>query len=401
MKIALIRERKKPADLRVALSPQQARKLEEQFPQLEIVVERSPDRIFGDEMYHNAGIELVHNANSSDVLFGIKEVPVDHLIPSKTYFFFSHTHKMQEYNRPLLRAALNNNVRLIDYECLEWPSGGRILGFGKWAGIVGVYNGMLTWGKKYQNFQLKPAHECASIEELLNELEKVVLPPIKIALTGTGRVANGALEILKHLHIREVEPRAYREEKFNEPVFTNLKNDDVYQRIDRSEWDNQHFYNNHESYESIFNPYTKQTDMLINGMYWESTLPALFRKNDTKEKGFRIRVIADITCDVEGSVPITMKATSIHHPVLGWDYRRMEECEPFLEDTIDVMAVTNLPTELPADASRDFGEVLSAEIVPLLLSDDPDGVLKNATLTQNGQLTEKYSYLKEFAYSHD
>jgi len=396
MKISLIRERKKPADSRVALTPEQAFALEQQYPQIEIFAERSPDRIFGDELYHESGIELIHTSEDCNVLLGVKEVPIESLIEGKTYFFFSHTHKKQLYNRPLLKAIIEKQIRLIDYECLEWPDGGRILGFGRWAGIVGVYNGFLTWGKKYKNFELKPAYECLTYDDLIDELKRIVLPPIKIALTGTGRVAGGALELLNHLHIKEITPEEYLENDFDYPVFTNLKNEDLYRRKDGSDWDTQHFYQNHGAYESIFSPFAEITDLLINGMYWEKTLPALFTKEDTRSEYFKTRVIADITCDVEGSVPITMKATSIHEPVIGWDYNGQKETEPFLEDTIDIMAVTNLPTELPADASRDFGEVLSKEIIPLLLNGDPDGILKGATITKDGGLTEKYSYLTDF-----
>jgi len=401
MKIALIKERKLPADKRVALSPHFAAELDRSSMGVQIVVESSNDRVFSDLDYQKEGLEVVDSVNDCDVLLGVKEVPVAELLAGKTYFFFSHTHKMQSYNRSLLQALVSKNIRMIDYECLEWPKGGRILGFGRWAGIVGVYNGFKTWGLKQRTFDLKPAFECSGYSELLSELKKVDVPKIKIALTGTGRVAGGALEVLNHMGIKEVNPADFLKQEFDFPVFTSLKNEHLYRNKDHSlAWDERHFYDNHEAYEGTFNAFAKSTDLLINGMYWEDDMPALFTKEETGKKDFRIKVIADITCDVEGSVPITLRATSIEDPVVSWHPELQKEVEPYSENAIDVMAVTNLPTELPSDASSDFGEVLAAEIIPQLINGDPQGILKNATLCEAGSLTEKYAYLQEFLDGH-
>ncbi len=397
MKIALIRERKMPADRRVAISPADAAELNRSFENLEVVVESSEDRIFTDEDYARRGVEVIEDASDCDVLMGVKEVPVDALIPDKTYFFFSHTHKEQEYNRKLLQALVSKGIRMIDYECLEWPTGGRVIGFGRWAGVVGVYNGFLTWGKKFGEYTLKPAYECANFEDLIRQLRGIDIPNIRIALTGTGRVAGGALEVLNALGIDRVDPTTYLTEEFNRAVFTCLDNEEIFRRKDSDEpWDREHFYANHSHYECAFEPYTHHTDLLINGMYWEDDMPALFTKEETAHDDFSIQVIADITCDVEGSVPITLRATSTEDPVVAWDPITQREILPYSPQCIDVMAVTNLPTELPADASRDFSEVLSKEIVPLLVNGDPDGILRGATLCENGELTEKYSYLQDF-----
>ena len=314
---------------------------------------------------------------------------------NKTHFFFSHTIKKQPYNQELFQEIVRKKIRMIDYECLTWPTGGRILGFGVWAGIVGTYNGLLTWGKKYGSFELKPAHECANYAELIQELKKVAMPPIKVVYTGGGRVAAGIREIMETLAWKELSPKEILENSVKQPVFTQLDDQDLYTRKDGGSWDTSHFYANHEEYESRFDPYTSVADLLINGMYWEDDLPRLFSKQDTGNSDFTIKVIADITCDVEGSVPITLEATPIHNPTLGWDPNSQERTEPFGTNSVDVMAVTNLPTEMPADASISFGSDLIEHVLPLFLNEKSE-ILADATLTENGKLTEPYMYLQDY-----
>lgn len=397
MKIAILAERKQPADSRAALTPQQAAEINKRYNSVHVVAESSSDRVFPDSEYEKHGVPVVTDVSNCDVLLGVKEVPAEYLIPNKTYFFFSHTIKEQPYNQNLMRAMIDKRIRMIDYECLSWEAGNRILGFGRWAGIVGTYNGFLTWGKKYGTFQLEPATKLADYNALLKEVLKTKLPPIKIGLTGSGRVAGGALEILKHCSIKEVTPEEYQYKAFDEPVFTVLDNPVIFTRIDGNQWDQDHFYNNHHLYKSTFDPYMQVTDLLINGMYWEDSLAPLFTKEDTARDDFKITVIADITCDVEGSVPITLRATSIEDPTIGWDPKMQQETTPFTEDSIDVMAVTNLPTELPRSSSEDFGNSLVQYIIPRLAGEEVDDVLENATLCDNGELTTNFRYLSKYA----
>lgn len=398
MKFALIAEKKLPADSRVALSPAQAQNLMSKFPAITIVAQTSNDRIFTDDDYRKHNVEVVSDINDCDVMLGVKEVPVKELIQGKTYMFFSHTIKMQPYNQKLMKAFLDKNIRMVDYECLEWEKGGRILGFGRWAGIVGAYNGLLTWGKKMGTFDLKPAHQCALYSDLKTELEKVSLPNIKIALTGTGRVASGSLEVLQHIGIKQVNAEEFLNNDYDHPVFTNLRNRDIYfHKSNPNDWDRMHFYENHTEYACKFDPFLSKTDLLINGFYWEDDLPALFAKEDTANPNFNIKVIADITCDVEGSIPITFKATSIEDPTFGWDANKKVTTSPYLENTIDVMAVTNLPTEMPASASEDFGQALAEHIIPLFFEADPENIIGRATITENGKVTEHFSYLNDYA----
>jgi len=359
IRFGLLRERKSPPDTRVALTPVQCVSVQKRYPDVRIFVESSPERTYSDDEYRAAGIPVVHDLSDCDVLFGIKEVPKEHLIPGKTYFFFSHTIKKQPYNQAMLQAILAKNIELIDYETLKWESGLRVLGFGRWAGIVGAYNGFLTWGRKTGSYEIKPAWQCLDYAEMLRECHKIQPGPAKIVLTGGGRVANGALELLRQLNILEVTPEDF-------------------------------LLRNHTR------PFLPACDMLINGIFWTSDLPRLFEKEDTAWPGFRIKVIADISCDVDGSVPITVDATTIADPVFGWDRQAQERTAPFLPETIDVMAVSNLPNELPRDASGEFGEHLFHDVIPELFHSQ-SAMLEGARITRDGALTKRYSYLQDYA----
>lgn len=396
LKIALIQERKKPEDRRVALTPNQIVELQQKFPNLSIVVESSPHRIISDDSYASLGISVVNDVSDCDILLGIKEVPVDALIPHKTYFFFSHTIKAQPYNRSLLQEILQKKIQLIDYETLTYSDKRRVLGFGRWAGIVGTYNALRTWGKKYALYDLPPAFELSDYESLKSELSKISLPPIKIITTGSGRVAQGIFEIMDFLKVPKMSSSQMKIE-YDHMVYFPLDYIDFYHRRDGLSFKNAHFYKKPQLYKSIFSNFTPYADLLINGMYWDSQMPALFHKVETINPKFRISVIADITCDVEGSVPITTKATYPEDPVIGWNPRNLKSCEPFTKGSIDIMAVTNLPTELPLNASEDFGESMKNEIIPLLLEQPVHPILRGATITNaEGQLTKKYQYLQSF-----
>lgn len=396
MKIGLIREWKQPADKRVALTPEQCAAFKQRYPKVELVVEDSPDRTFSKKEYEDVGIPVVKDVSDCDILVGIKEVPIDKLIPNKTYLFFSHTIKAQPYNRDLLLAILDKNISLIDYEPLTWKEGGRILGFGKWAGVVGAYNAFLTWGKKTGKFNLPAAYETNDYDKSMQQLAELDLGKSRVVFTGNGRVADGIREVLEGMKIRECSPQEFVSQPPRGAYFAQLTSWDLYHRKDGGNWDVNHFYANHQEYCCEFDNFLPYTDILINGMYWEDDLPALFSKEDTQKEDFGIKVIADITCDVEGSVPITMEATDIYNPTFGWSRSEQKQVEPYGEDTIDVMAVTNLPTEMPRNASAEFGGLFLEHIAPLLVDGDKDDVLKRARLTEGGKLGSEYHYLQSF-----
>ena len=396
--IGLIREGKTPPDKRVPLTPKKCTEAQANFPGLKIVVQSSPIRSYSDQEYRDLGLEVRDDLSACDVLMGVKEVPADQLIPNKIYLFFSHTVKKQPANRKLLRAVLDQNITLIDYELLTNAQGERIVAFGRYAGIVGAYNGLLTYGRKHGLYDLKPAYQCVDMDDMQEEFFKVKkLPPIKMAITGSGRVAQGALEVLDRMGIRRVSVYDYLYLNFNEPVYAQLRSSDYNRRRDGRVWDTPDFHQHPEAYESTFGNFLPVTDLLIACAYWHPAAPLLFTEADTQRPGFRINTIADVTCDVNGSVPVTKHASTIADP--AFDYNPATgELEPAYSRpaNITVMAVDNLPCELPRNASRDFGRQLIDMVLPHLLGDDTEGVIARATIARGGRLTERYAYLSDY-----
>jgi alanine dehydrogenase len=402
MKIGIIREGKNPPDKRSPFTPDQLQSLNQKFEgQLKFYVESSPIRCFSDEEYESKGVEVIFDISGCDVLFGVKEVPIANLIPDKTYFFFSHTIKRQAYNRGLLQAVLGKNIRLIDYEVLKNESGSRVVAFGRWAGVVGAYNAMWTYGQKTGLFEIKRAHDCFDLAEMKEELQKVQLPPIKIILNGSGRVGNGAKEILDAMGIRQVGKEDFLHQYFDEPVFVQLKSEDFNRRKTDGGFDKDEFYTSPEKYESHFLKFAEEGEMLIAAAYWDPKAPRLFELKDIQSDEFGISVIADVTCDINGSVPTTSKASSILSPVYDVDRQTMTEIEAFgKQNSISVMAIDNLPCELPREASRDFGNQLIEWVIPSLL-DEPAPILEKATIARDGDLTLEFMYLTDYVYPHE
>lgn len=398
IKIGVLREEKNPPDMRVPLTPLICSELTRQYPQLDIVVQPSPLRCYSDAEYTAFGITLQEDLTDCDVLMGVKEVPSEKLIPGKKYFFFSHTIKKQAHNKKLMKALIEKKVQMIDYETLTDKSHNRIIGFGRYAGVVGAYNGILGYGLKYDLFRLKPAHLCRDRAEMEEELKRVKLPNIKIALTGGGRVANGAIETLSALRIRKVTADEFLMATFREPVYCQLNPRDYVERPDDHNFDLNDFFKNPEHFVSKFPAFTKVTDLFISAHYWDPRSPKMFDLNDIKQPDFRISVIADITCDINGSVPTTIRSSVINQPFYGYNIKQDKEDLPFNKDTVCIMAVDNLPCELPRDASDDFGKDLTERVLPFLIEKDEDKVIERATICENGKLTEAYSYLSDYAY---
>ncbi|WP_035563764.1 NAD(P)-dependent oxidoreductase [Hymenobacter sp. IS2118] len=396
--IGLIREGKTPPDKRVPLTPKKCAEAQSNFDDLRIVVQSSPVRSYSDQEYRDLGLEVRDDISDCDVLMGVKEVPLSQLIPNKTYLFFSHTVKKQPANRGLLREVLKKNITLIDYELLTNAQGERIVAFGRYAGIVGAYNGLLTYGRKHGLFSLRPAHECLDMDDMQEEFFKVKkLPPIKMAVTGSGRVAQGALEVLDRMGIRRVSVYDYLYLTFREPVYTQLRSSDYNRRRDGRVWDTADFHANPQEYESTFGLFLPVTDLLIACAYWHPAAPHLFEEADTLRPEFRINTIADVTCDVDGSVPTTKRSSTIADPAFDYNPQTGElESAYARPENITVMAVDNLPCELPRNASRDFGRQLIDNVLPHLVGHDDNGVIARATIAKNGALTSRYQYLADY-----
>lgn len=396
MKIGLIKEGKTPADNRVSLTPAQCKWIHKNAPNIRVVAQSSPNRCFSDREYESAGVELKEDISDCDVLLGIKEVPKEQLIPNKTYLFFSHTKKKQPHNQQLLRTILDKKIRLIDYECLEHEDGQRIIGFGFFAGIVGAHNGMMAYGERTGLYKLERVYKQRSFRELIHNYFGLRLPNVKIAVTGSGRVAHGILEIMNLMGIHEVEADDYLRRRFSYPVYTQLKGADLYRHKQNGNYSREDFHNNHAEYECKFLPYAEQTDILMNGVYWEKGVPRLFEKTDVAADTFIIQTIADITDDEDGSVPINMGDQTIEDPVYGVDKNSLTKTAPYLKNSIDIMAVGNLPNELPRDASRYFGEQLIKHVLEDLAGNG-SAIIDRATMAKEGKLTAPYAYLQDYA----
>lgn len=402
MKIGIIREGKTQPDKRVPFTPNQLNAVQRDYAgKISIQVESSQARAYSDSEYVDAGIQVVSDLSDCDVLFGVKEVPIDQLIAGKTYVFFSHTMKKQPYNRKLLKAILEKNIRLMDYEVLKDEAGNRVVAFGRWAGIVGAYNAFWTYGQKTALFDIKRAKDCFDLQELHLELNKVQLPPVKIVVTGTGRVAKGAGEILKKLNIKQVLIEEFLFDYFEEPVFVMLKSEDYYRRKSDGGYDRAEFYKYPERYESHFQKFTEVAEILIAAAYWDPASPRLFELSEIASDDFQISVIADVSCDVHGSVPTTIKSTTILEPVFDIDRNTQEALPAFGSQTsISMMAIDNLPCELPREASKEFGEQLTEWVIPALLEENAP-ILERATIARDGDLTLEFMYLTDFVHSDE
>jgi len=396
MKFGIIKERKNPPDKRVVLTPKACKALNETFEDIEIVAESSENRTYADHEYIAAGIDITDDISSADVLLGVKEVPIDALIPDKKYFFFSHTIKKQPYNRDLLRAVLDKNIELYDHEVITDKKEIRLVAFGRYAGIVGAYNGIRAFGLKNESFQLPKAEELEDQKHLIQELKKISLPNIKIVLSGKGRVSNGAKEMLDGMGLKEVNVEDYLNIEFDQPVYCQIDVLDYNYRIDETRLDMFDFFAHPEAYASDFYRFARVSDVYIAGHFYATGAPFLFTRQDAKKKDFKIKVVADISCDIDGPVASTLRASTIADPIYGYHPEKEAEVDFLDLNAIAVMAVDNLPNELPRDASQGFSENFVKHVIPAFFNGDEDGVLQRARMTQNGKLTDRYTYLQAF-----
>lgn len=397
---ALIAERKNPPDRRVVLSPEKCQEVIKRFPNARIIVESSDIRIFPDEAYREAGFEVLDDVSEAEVMLGVKEVPVEALIPNKKYFFFSHTIKKQSYNRKLLQAILENNIELFDHETIVDKNNRRLIGFGYYAGLVGAYNGFRALGIRDKVFDLPKVEHLHDLEEVKTELDKISIPKIKIILSGTGKVTNGAKEIIDHLKIREISTEEYLSQNFDEAVYCLIEVADYNKRKDGGPFDKQDFYKNPSLYESDFLKFAKVSDMFITGHFYGNGAPYLFTREDAKRSDFRINLVADVTCDVDGPVACTLRPSTIANPFYGYDPETESETSFDASGAITVMAVDNLPCELPNDSSLGFGDTFLNSVMPAFFNGDEDGILKRAQITTSeGELTPRFKYLQNYVNS--
>ncbi|MEN2398666.1 NAD(P)-dependent oxidoreductase [Flavobacterium sp. MC2016-06] len=396
MKFGIIKERKNPPDRRVVFAPNELAKLKQQYHDASVEVESSDIRVFSDIQYKSMGITITDDVSGCDVLFGVKEVPVENLIPNKAYFFFSHTIKKQPYNQKLLKAILEKNIDLYDHETIVDALDRRLIGFGKYAGMVGVYNGIRAFGIKFELFKLPKAETLAGKDALIMHLKRTTLPPLKFVITGTGKVGSGAKEILDAIKVKEITVENYLTKNYTQPTYVQLDVLEYNKRIDGQVLDFKDFVDHPEAYVSDFEKFTKVTDIYFAGHFYASEAPMILTREMLNASDCKIKVVADISCDVNGPIASTLRSSTIAEPIYGYWPLENKEVDVFHPAAIVVMAVDNLPCEIPKDASEGFGEQFMEHVIPAFFNGDKDGILKRAKMTENGKLTPRFSYLQDY-----
>ncbi len=395
MIFGIIKETKSPVERRAPLTPVQVKELSEHYPEHLFMVEGYRDRCYKNEEYSALGIKLTNDISHSDVLIGIKEVDTDYLLADKTYIFFSHTAKMQPHNRNLFRELARKKITLIDFEYLADESGNRLAAFGRWAGIVGSYNAVRAVNILFRQQDLIPAYSLNNYKNLLKQLSGVKLPALKILITGEGRVGGGAAEVLENSGVKRVNEKAFLESAFKVPVFLQIGPDRYMKHVDGKTFSFSDFIHNPGNYKSDFMKYTWVTDVYIPCHFWDPETGIFFSKSDMQSKEFRIKIIADISCDIPGPVPSSIRTSTVDSPFYGYDPESGRECSPFRDGSITVMAVDNLPSELPRDATYEFGEQFK-NIIPELFKASKSDILERGTILEKGKLTSGFQYLSGY-----
>ncbi len=396
MKFGIIKERKSTPDRRVVFTPDELARLKQQHQDVSIKVESSDIRAFSDQEYKNMGIEVTDDISDCDVFFGVKEVPVGNLIPNKSYFFFSHTIKKQPHNRKLLQSLLEKNIDFYDHETIVDSHNRRLIGFGKYAGFVGAYNSFRAFGIKFELFKLPKAELLSGKKDIIAHLKRLILPPIKIVNTGTGKVGSGVKEILDAIKIKEVSVENYLTKNYTQPIYTQIDVLDYNVRKDGLVLDFTDFFQHPKEYVSNFERFTKVSDIYITGHFHGNDAPDILTREMLIAKDCKIKVVGDISCDVNSSIACTLRASTISEPIYGYLPIENKEVDVFHPAAIVVMAVDNLPCELPREASEGFGEMFMEQVIPAFFNGDKDGILQRAKVTENGKLTPRFSYLQDY-----
>ena len=397
--IGIVRESRNDEN-RTPLVPEHIKKYKESNPNINFIIQPSNNRCFSDEEYELCGAKINENLNECSIIFGVKEIDPNILINNRTYLFFSHTFKInkqqkniEKHKKDLLLSILNKKITLIDYENIRGKNGTRCLGFGRFAGIVGCYNTLNLLLRVLGKQSLASAYKIDDYERLVLNLKNLYFPKTKILVTGDGRVAKGVIELLNQTNIKAVSKKDFLEKKFDQPIFCNLETKDYVTNNSSTNFNLEHFINNPQDYSSSALQYLKETNILISAHYWDPSSPKIFENEDLKDLQ-NLKIVGDITCDINGSVPTTIRSTTIEEPNYWIERYNLKEIDEN-NDGIAVMAVDNLPSELPRDSSTEFSEGIINEVLPFLLKED-DGRILNGTITTDGSFLEKYNYLNDY-----
>ena len=397
--IGIVREYRNDEN-RTPIVPEHIKKYKESNPNINFIIQPSNNRCFSDEEYKLSGAKINDNLNECSIIFGVKEIDSNILINNRTYLFFSHTFKInkqqkniEKHKKDLLLSILNKKITLIDYENIRGKNGTRCLGFGRFAGIVGCYNTLNLLLRVIGKQSLASAYKIDDYERLVLNLKNLYFPKTKILVTGDGRVAKGVIELLNQTNIKAVSKKDFLEKKFDQPIFCNLETKDYVTNNSSTNFNLEHFINNPQDYSSSALQYLKETNILISAHYWDPSSPKIFENEDLKDLQ-NLKIVGDITCDINGSVPTTIRSTTIEEPNYWIERYNLKEIDEN-NDGIAVMAVDNLPSELPRDSSTEFSEGIIKEVLPFLLKED-DGRILNGTITTDGSFLEKYNYLNDY-----
>ncbi len=425
--IGIRREDKNIWERRVPLIPRHVEILKKEHD-IQTRLQPFPARAFSDDEYKAIGAEINEDLTPCQTILAVKEIPTPFLIANRTYLFFSHTIKGQSHNMPLLQKMLDLQCTLIDYECIKDDQGRRLVFFGRFAGLAGMIDTLHAFGQRLKGrgldtpfAQIRPTYEYSGLEEAKKHLREIgdqikrtgfpaLLAPLVVGITGYGHVSQGAQEILDLFPVKEISPKQLFSLKAENPrtlYKVVFKEEHTVQPIDPGHrFDLQDYYQHPEKYRSAFERYVPYLTILVNGIYWDPRYPRLISKKYLRENYWqqnRLQVIGDISCDINGSIECTEKVTESHNPAFVYNPLSDTIVDGFAGNGITVIAVDNLPSELPRDASESFSEALYRFIPEIVNADmtvpfekcalPPE--IKRAVIVYNGELTPDYRYLQE------
>ena len=427
MIIGIREEDKSVFERRVAITPDTVEDLVKQG--FKVIVEPSSHRVFKDEEFEKAGAELKKDLSEAKVIFGVKEIPKEKLMPEKTYVFFSHTIKGQSYNMPMLKRILELKDTLIDYEKITDDNGRRLIFFGRFAGFAGAIDALNLLGQKLKRegvsniFEgVKRAYEYHSLEDakseiakLKDKIEKGELPdeinPLIVGFAGYGNVSKGAQEIFDLLNPVEISPEELLKGKLpeNRAIKVVFKEEHMVEPISSdTKFELQDYYKNPEKYRGIFGKYLPYLNVLVNAIYWEEKYPRLVTKEDVKklwsENKKNLKIIADISCDIEGAIEFTFECGEPDKPSLVYEPLKDSYFIGISGDGPTVLMVDILPSELPRESSEYFSHVLK-DFIPDIVKADYSvsyeelklpAPIKRAVIAHKGELTPDYKYIEKY-----
>ena len=426
--LGIVKETKNKWERRVPLNPSAVKELIRKG--FEVIIQPSNNRIYKNEEYRSVGAKLSENLSRCDFIIGVKEIPMDVLIPEKPHLFFSHTIKGQDYNMPLLQKILDEKITLFDYEKIEDEKNRRLVFFGKFAGNAGMVDTLHGLGQRLKQqynlktpfLKIKHSYEYESVQDAIEhlkiigkEIEENGLPkeitPLNIFLLGYGHVAVGCQEILAALPIVEIVPNKlakhsqnYNDNKIYLSVF---KEEHLVERKDGGKFSLPDYFENNSAYKSRLEQYLPYCSVYMNAIYWTPEcpvfLPNSYLKTIQDEKP-KLIIIGDITCDIAGSIQATVKETSPDNPVFVYDPKSKKETDGYEGEGFAVMAVDNLPCEFPREASDTFSNSLKPFMEKILLNDYSQSIeksdlpeeIKKACIAHQGKLQPDFEYLGEY-----